>query len=188
MVSSVSNNNNFCTSYTINNKDSLDKNQNSNFILDAIDIQCDKISIFDNPEHLRFYADSCLKEVSEDLSRKGIDTTDLRFCRVVETASIEDLNNFLKDFKSNNKFNDDILENNLQAVKKLFNKYINKEQMNKINPIFNLNIDKIKQKKNYTRDSNNILLEELNKTNLKLDVNDFLNKKALNLAYSTNSH
>lgn len=133
------------TNSVINCKNELSKlKSGSDFIIDNIDVTSDATSIFDNPDHLRIYAESCIKEVSEDLSRKGIDTTDLRFCRVVETASIEDLNNFLKDFKSNNKFNDDILENNLQAVKDLFNKYVDKDQMDKVSEIFDFGLDKIK--------------------------------------------
>lgn len=106
------------------NFNSLDKVlTDSDFIIDNIDISSDATSIFDNPDHLRIYAESCIREVDEDLSRKGVDVSELRFSRVTETASLEDLQVFLKNFKSNSKFDDETLANNIQAVKDLFNKY-----------------------------------------------------------------
>lgn len=106
------------------NFNSLDKVlTDSDFIIDNIDISSDATSIFDNPDHLRIYAESCIREVGEDISRKGVDVSELRFSRVTETASLEDLQVFLKNFKSNSKFDDETLANNIQAVKDLFNKY-----------------------------------------------------------------
>lgn len=109
------------------NFNSSDKSlNNSDFIIDNIDVSSDATSIFDNPDHLRIYAESCIREVGEDLSRKGIDVQELRFSRVTETATLEDLQDFLKNFKSNSKFDDETLANNIQAVKDLFSKYSSK--------------------------------------------------------------
>lgn len=109
------------------NFNSSDKTlNNSDFIIDNIDVSSDATSIFDNPDHLRIYAESCIREVGEDLSRKGVDVSELRFSRVIETASLEDLQDFLKIYKSNSKFDDETLANNIQAVKNLFNKYSSK--------------------------------------------------------------
>lgn len=109
------------------NFNSSDKTlNNSDFIIDNIDVSSEATSIFDNPDHLRIYAESCIREVGEDLSHKGVDVSELRFSSVVETASIEDLQDFLKNFKSNSKFDDETLSNNIQAVKDLFNKYSSK--------------------------------------------------------------
>lgn len=109
------------------NFNSLDKVLTySDFIIDNIDISSDATSIFDNPDHLRIYAESCIREVGEDISRKGVDVSELRFSRVTETASLEDLQVFLKNFKSNSKFDDETLASNIQAVKDLFSKYSSK--------------------------------------------------------------
>lgn len=140
------------TNSVINCKNELSKSKtDSDFIIDNIDVTSAATSIFDNPDHLRAYVESCIKEVSEDLSRKGVDTSELRFCNVTEKATIEDLHAFLKAFKSNSKFDDEILENNIQAVKNLFNKYVDKDQMDKVSEIFDFGLDKIKFNKVLTQ-------------------------------------
>lgn len=128
MTSSISaTSNNLLINTLHKNFNSLDKVlTDSDFIIDNIDISSDATSIFDNHDHLRIYAESCIREVGEDISRKGVDVSELRFSRVTETASLEDLQVFLKNFKSNSKFDDETLANNIQAVKDLFSKYSSK--------------------------------------------------------------
>ena len=140
------------TNSVINCKNELSKlKSGSDFIIDDIDVSCDATSIFDNPDHLRIYAESCIREVGEDLSRKGVDVTEFRFCNVVESVTLEDLQTFLKNFKSNSNFDDETLANNIQAVKDLFNKYVDKDQMDKVSEIFDFGLDKIKFNKVLTQ-------------------------------------
>lgn len=134
------------------NFNSSDKSlNNSDFIIDNIDVSSDATSIFDNPDHLRIYAESCIREVGEDLSRKGIDVQELRCSNVPEKATLEDLQVFLKSFKSNSKFDDETLANNIQVIKNLFNKYVDKDQMDNVSEIFDFGLDKIKFKKDLTQ-------------------------------------
>ncbi len=114
----------------INCKNELSKSKTDrDFIIDNIDVSTCATSILDNSDHLRIYAESCIREVGEDLSRKGIDVTEIRCSNVPENATLEDLQVFLKSFKSNSKFDDETLANNIQVIKNLFNKYVDKDQI-----------------------------------------------------------
>lgn len=163
MTLTISTNNTYLNNPTINSKNISDKNTicSQDFVISSIDVQQCTTGIFNNPNNLRFYAESCIKELGEDLSSKGIDITELRFCKVVENANEKDLQEFLKAFKSNSKFDDDTLGNNILVVTDLFSKYLDKEQMNKVSEIFDFGMDKIKFNKNLTEIADNNLLKQL---------------------------